>query len=684
MMARSMAEGGMSPAEISAKTGIPEPVCDAAAAEPKMSPQQAADAQTYYDSVYGKNSTQRNQILNDLKTNPADVQKAAADYNAIKDDPHVSAAEKQAKLDAWRAAYDKMQRNYQDYRNLPEEADAWATGNAAEQAFKNAPKPDPAGARTEPLGDPSTAKTQPLGDPSTAKTEPLGGRDGKTGGNDTTKPAQHDEPGKTSEPPGKGPQSSPDRARLPADQQATYDKAWEFYRSQGMADERIEGHLRGIDFSRPVEVTKIPKGTLIQQTQPPGAPQGSYYAPPGTEPSKLGISPKGDLRGPDGDTVVGHVDKSTRLYVTTEDIVVLKSWAAEINDTWSMHDVGTSSRDGTPIPFLAEGGGIQYFTTEKPPIQPYEPTAREPSVPRATDPAKVDPVHPESAPMAEDPSKDPSLEPPGPEGDHQALTVEPNNTERLKALADAINDLRTDNAKRNEVLETLRTPNNGEPGPLEGHVLDTALDENKAAIRDMVQSFKDNPPDVIVGMKEGGAFLADVLGTSDPALAGKVHEMDVHKATGDAAKKGKFDQDPMLQEFEVLIQGGARKIAIVDTYMGGRTAGSLRDQIMKPLAEKYPDVTFDVHWLRETMGFQDGPLRGTVKPGQKGGTQISTSEHQVRMAIGDDMTMVYDATSTKPVTIFDRNGQVVKTFYPAEGQTSRDVIIALLTGRLTP
>ncbi|HMG57918.1 MAG TPA: hypothetical protein VK601_30660, partial [Kofleriaceae bacterium] len=279
---------------------------------------------------------------------------------------------------------------------------------------------------------------------------------------------------------------------------------------------------------------------------------------------------------------------------------------------------------------------------------------------------------------------DPSLRPPGMEGREPTPTTEPVPAERLKALADAINDVRTDNAKRNEVLETLRTPNDGEPGPLEGHVLDTALAENQAAIRDMVSAFKANPPDVIVGMKEGGAFLADVLGAADPALAGKVHEMDVHKATGDAAKKGKFDQDPMLQEFEVLIQGGAKKIAIVDSYMGGRTASSLRDQIMKPLAEKYPDVTFDVHWLRETMGFPDGPLRGTVREGQKGGSQISTEAHPVRMAIGDDMTMVYDPTSTKPVTIFDRNGQVVKVFYPAEGQTSRDVIMGLLTGRLTP
>ena len=48
------------------------------------------------------------------------------------------------------------------------------------------------------------------------------------------------------------------------------------------------------------------------------------------------------------------------------------------------------------------------------------------------------------------------------------------------------------------------------------------------------------------------------------------------------------------------------------------------------------------------------------------------------------MTMVFDPTSTKPITIFDKNGKIVKTFEPSEGQTSRDVLIDLLTGRRTP
>jgi hypothetical protein len=389
-----------------------------------MSADQAADAQKYYDSVYGANSAKRNQILNDLKTNPVDLAKAQAEYEAAVKDPSTSPAERDAKLKEWQDAYDKWKQNYQDYRALPEEADAWSTGNAAEDAFK-APKPDPAmdPSGKAPLGgEPSGTKpsTEPSGTkPTTGSgtkptTEPSSGKPPSHG--DTELPASHPEPGKAGDPQGPGPLASKDRAALPEDQHAAYDKAWEFYRSQGFADERIEGHLRGIDFSKPIEVMTLPKGTLIQQTQPPGAPQGSYYAPPGTEPGKLGIAPQGDVRGPDGDIVVGHADKGTKIYVTTEDVVVLKSTASKIEDNWSMHEIGTSSRDGTPIPFLAEGGGVQYFTTRKPPIQPYEPpAATTPREPGRTGTGAGDKAEPPPAmpAMAEDPSLHPELIPPG-------------------------------------------------------------------------------------------------------------------------------------------------------------------------------------------------------------------------------------------------------------------------------
>jgi len=58
--------------------------------------------------------------------------------------------------------------------------------------------------------------------------------------------------------------------------------ARDFYRATtGMNDTRIASHLRGIDFSQPVNIVNIPAGTALTQFNLPGR-VGNYYAPPGT------------------------------------------------------------------------------------------------------------------------------------------------------------------------------------------------------------------------------------------------------------------------------------------------------------------------------------------------------------------------------------------------------------------
>lgn len=129
---------------------------------------------------------------------------------------------------------------------------------------------------------------------------------------------------------------------------ARRDAAREFYLKQGYDPKRIDSHLDGIDFTKPVEVETIPKGTEVVQYQAPGAPQGNYYAPPGTQPGQLGISPQTI------DRATGNiVDKTPTIFVTTEDVQVLRSTAAAIDDTWSI--------PGQTI--NAAGGGTQFMTT---------------------------------------------------------------------------------------------------------------------------------------------------------------------------------------------------------------------------------------------------------------------------------------------------------------------------------
>jgi RHS repeat-associated protein len=66
--------------------------------------------------------------------------------------------------------------------------------------------------------------------------------------------------------------------------------AFDFYtqRAGATADEALD-HMRGIDFLRPVEIVRIPEGTLLQQwVHPKGL--GRYFAPPGSTPLQSGIS----------------------------------------------------------------------------------------------------------------------------------------------------------------------------------------------------------------------------------------------------------------------------------------------------------------------------------------------------------------------------------------------------------
>lgn len=126
--------------------------------------------------------------------------------------------------------------------------------------------------------------------------------------------------------------------------------AAEFYAKQGFDAKSITDHLKGIDFSKPVEVIKIKKGTELVQYQVPGGRQGNYYAPPGTRPQQIGIASQGTSR------ITGQVvDKVATRFKVAEDVEVLRSTAARVVDTWSI--AGKS--------VVADGGGIQIFSTAK-------------------------------------------------------------------------------------------------------------------------------------------------------------------------------------------------------------------------------------------------------------------------------------------------------------------------------
>jgi len=122
---------------------------------------------------------------------------------------------------------------------------------------------------------------------------------------------------------------------LVASRQAT---AREFYKGSGWSDARIASHLKGIDFSQPVNVVTIPEGTQLVQYQVPGNPTGNYFAPVGRPAESLGVDPTGRV---------------ATTYTTTNDVAALSSTAATT--------IGDSN---LPASIQGTGGGTQYFVPD--------------------------------------------------------------------------------------------------------------------------------------------------------------------------------------------------------------------------------------------------------------------------------------------------------------------------------
>lgn len=125
--------------------------------------------------------------------------------------------------------------------------------------------------------------------------------------------------------------------------------AADFYGQTGWNKDRIAGHLTGIDFSKPLEVVVLKKGTVMAQWQSPGAPQGTYYSQINYTPEQLGIGAKGTAR-----VTREVIDKRMTLYRIVKDVEALHSICSAPDDVWSV----------TGMVQPTEGGGEQFFSSD--------------------------------------------------------------------------------------------------------------------------------------------------------------------------------------------------------------------------------------------------------------------------------------------------------------------------------
>jgi hypothetical protein len=124
--------------------------------------------------------------------------------------------------------------------------------------------------------------------------------------------------------------------------QARLEIAKAFYDQTGWSEEKIENHLRGIDFNQPVEVVTLKPGDVVKQWVDPKSGIGNYFDAD-AQPEELGLYP------------TNTVPRELKTFVVTKETKVLKSTAAGIRIDWVK---------GAP-PVFVKGGAQQYFALPK-------------------------------------------------------------------------------------------------------------------------------------------------------------------------------------------------------------------------------------------------------------------------------------------------------------------------------
>ncbi|MBW2996267.1 hypothetical protein KY332_03130, partial [Candidatus Woesearchaeota archaeon] len=259
------------------------------------------------------------------------------------------------------------------------------------------------------------------------------------------------------------------------------------------------------------------------------------------------------------------------------------------------------------------------------------------------------------------------------------LNQDPEVVSDLEKIASSLEE-RGGRELRIETLPQLRTMYEMEAPKYEGFILDSILEENKQAFNKLRETIIEDNPDEIFVMERGGVFIGDIL----------VHNTDLESRLNilekvpDPKEKYRFDPEYVKSKLQEKIDAGANKIAIADTYMGGRFSREIRDQVIKPILNANPDVEFDIYWARETFGFEKRSaegipiltqFQGGFKETSPYAPRVRTHVEETRVVLGDDMDMIFEETD-EPFFIFGSDGLIDEIIRPET--TSREKLIALI------
>ena len=292
------------------------------------------------------------------------------------------------------------------------------------------------------------------------------------------------------------------------------------------------------------------------------------------------------------------------------------------------------------------------------------------------------------------------------------------------------------------IISEIRKMHGRDAPRYEGFFPEDVLEENREAYRQLRRAMAEDPPDAIFTIERGGGFIGESLveGTVFADKLSKVPKFrpgstrvgvdvpdldllreNIQKSIDSGSTtifisnsygSGVFNGgdlksqviDPLLREnpgvkldlevrdyeyfrqkLQEKIDAGETKLAITDTYFGGRFSRELRSKVVKPLLRSNPDIEIDIYWMRETFGFEplsaEGmptltPFQGSIKPTSPYASRVEVHEARTRVVLGDDMDLIFDG-SDDPLVIFDSEGKVERLVRPET--TSREALVNLLT-----
>jgi hypothetical protein len=116
----------------------------------------------------------------------------------------------------------------------------------------------------------------------------------------------------------------------------------------GLSMSKVPSHINAIDLVRPVVITEIQPGTLLQQYVLPTRGPGNYFSPLGTTPLQAGLKLQGQQLG---------------YFSNSMPVRSLQSFAAP----------DYLYPPGAIVPGSGAGGGIQYFVPNKGAFAPVSP-----------------------------------------------------------------------------------------------------------------------------------------------------------------------------------------------------------------------------------------------------------------------------------------------------------------------